>query len=312
MLKKELLLKLNRVEMIASVSKLRRMLIHPIKYIDAILFREIIYKKSKKGREITCKTFFQNEMHILLPASTDIYLTGGKSHDSEVRLAKYLILNLHEMDTFMDIGAHYGYFSLLASRIVGEKGHVVSFEASPTTFRILEKNSTKDRMLKVYNYAISNTNNDLIFYEFPNLYSEYNTLEVEQFSEEEWFKLASPKKVKVSAIILDDFFSKENYRPHIIKIDVEGAEYKVLSGANDYLNNNSPSIVMEYLSAQRGNEAHLQAENLLKSKGYLPYLIDSKGQLNVVANINLYLDENELESDNIVFIKKNDIGSNNI
>lgn len=77
-------------------------------------------------------------MNIALPASTDIYLTGGKSHDSEIRLAKFLIKNLNQGDNFVDIGAHYGYFTLLGAHLVGKGGRVF-FEPGKSTYSLLEK-----------------------------------------------------------------------------------------------------------------------------------------------------------------------------
>jgi FkbM family methyltransferase len=260
--KKTLLSNINNVEKIASASKLMRMLGRPIRYIHAILFREITYKRTKKEKELICKTFFGTDMKILLPSSTDIYLTGGKSHDSEIRLAKYISSTLTENDIFLDIGAHYGYFSLLASSIVGEGGHVISFEAAPKTFRILNDNASKIRNIAVHNNAVSNAEGTLRFYEFPNLYSEYNTLDVSQFENEEWYKNTKPQEVKIQSVILDDFLN-DNIKPQLIKIDVEGAEYRVIRGMKNHLQNNTPVIIMEYLSADRGNKEHKDAEEMI-------------------------------------------------
>jgi FkbM family methyltransferase len=301
--KKTLLSNIDNVEKIASASKLMRMLGRPVKYIDAILFRELFYIRTKKEKEVNCKTFFDSEMTILLPSSTDIYLTGGKSHDSEIRLAKYIIKKLIENDVFLDIGAHYGYFSLLASAIVGEGGHIISFEAAPKTYRILHQNASKVRNIAVHNKAVSDTEGTLSFYEFPNLYSEYNTLDVSQFENEEWFKNSKPQEIKIDSVTLHDFL-RGNIKPRLIKIDVEGAEYKVISGMRNHLQNNSPIIIMEYLSADRGNQEHIEAEKLLQSFGYKTFIITKNGTLQHAVDISQYLNDENMESDNIVFMKK--------
>lgn len=300
--KETLLSNIDSVERIASATKLMRMLGRPIKYIEAILFRELIYKRTKKEKELSCRTFFGTEMKILLPSSTDIYLTGGKSHDSEIRLAKYLIRTLTQNDVFLDIGAHYGYFSLLASTIVGEGGQVISYEAAPKTYQVLNQNASKVRNIAVHNNAVSDTEGTLSFYEFPNLYSEYNTLDVSQFENEEWYKKAQPQEVKIKSIIMDDFLTG-NIKPQLIKIDVEGAEYKVISGMRNHLRNDSPIIIMEYLSADRGNQEHIEAEQLLQSLDYNSYIITKEGKLQLVDDISQYLSGHNMESDNIVFVK---------
>lgn len=301
--KEKLNQKLEEVAKMALSSKWKRLFHNPYKYINAILFRELIYKKKKKEKYVQSNAFFGLEMNMLLPSSMDIYLTGGKTHISEIRLAKFLIQNLDEGDTFLDVGAHYGYFSLLASQLVGNKGKVVSFEASPTTFGVLDKNKTLVKNLYHYNLAVSNTNSKLIFYEFPNLYSEYNTLDISQFENEKWFVDYPPKEVEIETIWLDNFLEKEKYHPKIIKIDVEGAEYQVLQGAQKHLEENNPIIAMEYLSSERGNEEHLKAEKFLNSYGFASYSIDNEGKIKETKNILQHLKENGLDSDNIIFVK---------
>ena len=46
--------------------------------------------------------------------------------------------NLREGEVFIDLGANIGYFTLIASKIVGPKGHVYAFEPNPVIFSILK------------------------------------------------------------------------------------------------------------------------------------------------------------------------------
>jgi len=305
MLRKQLISNIEKVEKIASASKFKRMLVHPFKYIDAIFFREVIYRNSKKEKEVISNTFFQTKMHLFLPSSTDIYLTGGKSHDSEIRLARFLINQLDIGDTFIDVGAHYGYFSLLGSKLVGDSGKIFSFEASPVTYAILQKNCNNINNITGYNLAVSDSKEHLKFYEFPNLYSEYNSLDVEQFKDEKWFSEYKPKEVEVESIMLDDFFIDKKINPKVIKIDVEGAELKVIKGFKKNLLENTPLVVIEYLSDERGNIAHVEAEKLLESLGFQSHIIDDIGNLQQVKSISSFFKEKGLDSDNVVFVNKN-------
>lgn len=279
-------------------------MMHPFRYLYAILFREIIYKRKKAEMEVLAETFFGIKMHLLLPSSTDIFLTGGKSHDSEIRLAKFLIHNLEPGDTFMDVGAHYGYFSLLGSVLTGAGGKVYSFEASPKTYRILQKNTGMRTNMHSNHLAVSDSDAELKFYEFPNLYSEYNTLNIDQFKNEKWFSAYEPTEVKVKSVILDEFITANRIDPKVIKIDVEGAEYRVINGLSHFLLEKSPLIVMEYLSQARGNKEHQEAEAKLNALGYLSFAIDDKGALHPLESVPSYLEERKLESDNIVFAKQ--------
>lgn len=304
MINKVLLNQIKTVEKIAYSSKIKRLLHNPFKYVYAILFRSVIYPRSHKERILSCNLFYGKRMKVGLPASTDIYLTGGKSHSSEIRLAKFLILNLAPGDRFLDIGAHYGYFTLLAAEIVGERGKVLSFEPSGKSFHLLKENTTAAANISILNKAVSNVKGILSFYEFENLYSEYSSADVSQFENEAWFQAARPQKVEVEALTIDHVTRDKSFIPTIIKIDVEGAENLVIEGATDFLKNNSPMLVMEYLEPKRKNDTHKQALTLLLNLGYQPHLIMEDGATTLVSDIDNYLVSNKMESDNIVFIKK--------
>lgn len=294
---------LQQVEKKATASKWNRMLSHPYRYFDAIFFREFVYNKTKQSKAVMGQTFFGQKMHLLLPSSTDIYLTGGKSHHSEIRLARYIIQELEMGDIFIDVGAHYGYFSLLAANLIGASGRVIAFEASPTTFRILEKNLAALSNTSAYHQAISDTAETLTFYEFPNLYSEYNSLDITQFEKENWFQDAPPQKVDVAAIPLGKYLGTQSIIPKMIKIDVEGGEFKVIRGLKSFLKIHHPIITMEYLSEKRGNQAHANACDLLKQLGYQGFIINEKGRLDTVNDLNQSINKRDLESDNVVFKK---------
>lgn len=127
---------LKKVERLSGTTKLGRLLMHPLKYIYAIGFRELFYKRNRVPKTGSATLFFGKKMIMALPAATDIYLTGGKSHSSEIRLAAFLIRNLAPGNNFLDIGAHYGYFTLLAAELVGGTGKVRAFEPGSAAFEI--------------------------------------------------------------------------------------------------------------------------------------------------------------------------------
>jgi precorrin-6B methylase 2 len=132
--------KLNQISQLAKGSKISRLLHNPYHYVKGMFFDKVIYNLSKKGKIVNCQTIFGYPMQLLLPAGMDIYLLGGKGHDSEIRLAKLINNVVNKGDVFIDIGAHFVYFSLMSSKILGEKGKVISIEASKAISSILEKN----------------------------------------------------------------------------------------------------------------------------------------------------------------------------
>lgn len=242
-------------------------------------------------------------MTIALPASTDIYLTGGKSHSSEIRLAKYMMKELTSKSVYLDIGAHYGYFSIIASQSIQKPNQLFSFEPSPQSFQILSANQKRYPLLQIFNLGIGESPTQLTFYQFPNLYSEYNSFDIEQYKTSSWFINNPPKEIIIESTTIDKFVEEKQIQPTFIKIDVEGFEDKVMNGAIQTIERFAPTIVMEFVSENRHNENHKTAQKFLQDRGYQAFVIDECTELIPIEQISDYLNEKNVESDNIVFIK---------
>jgi FkbM family methyltransferase len=298
----QLISKLQRVVEIGEMSKWARLMVSPFKYLVAICHRILIYKFSKKPFVTSTQTFFDAKMYIALPAGTDIYLTGGKSHPSETKLAHFMINTLSPGEYFLDIGAHFGYFTLLASHLIGTKGKVKSIEPSKNSYAILTQNTQglKDKVETVH-CALAAENEMMTFYEFPSLYSEYNALDVSQYKGEKWY--GDIKRIDIQAYSLDHI--TEDFVPHMIKIDVEGGEYAVIKGGARLLKNHAPVVIMEYIYKQENQlQQYPETSKLLFEMGYNAYAIRSNGMLQSIENIEQHMKQHHLESENIVFKKK--------
>lgn len=294
---------IERVGSLAQASKLCRFLNNPAKYVYALLLLNVVYPVKKREVKANATLFFGRKIKVLLPAATDIYLTGGKTHISEIRLAKFILRNLKPADTFLDIGAHYGYFSLLAAELVGNKGTVIAAEPAPATFAILKENAAGIKQMTVINQAVADKSGVITFFELPNLFSEYNTTDITQFEQEPWFATANINKVIMDATTIDELVKTYYAEPAIIKIDVEGGEAAVIAGGLNYLSEFAPLLVMEYLEFKRNNQPHREAASSLINLGYHPNSILDDGSLQLLTDIEHHLLSCELESDNIVFRK---------
>jgi FkbM family methyltransferase len=296
---------LNHISKTAEGPKYLRFLNSPLRYLKGTLYTRLIYPVNKKALLVSCQTFFDKKMHLLLPAGLDIYLLGAKTHDSEIRLSKFLCKTLKTGDNFIDVGAHFGFYSLLASVLVGNEGTVISIEASSEIFRLLSANTESYPNINCSNLACTNTNSSIEFYEFPLLYSEYNTLHVDQYVGSAWFKSNPPKKISIPGRSLDSILEEHFISPNFIKIDVEGAENDVLQGMINILRTNPNLIIaMEYLSKHRGNQSHNLAANTLIKHGFFSHIIDPAGILQAISikKITAYLESRQLDSDNLIFI----------
>lgn len=304
-MKEQLIRRLSKLEDIAKGTKLKRLLYNPVNYIQGQFFSHVIYKNTKKGKLVIAKTFFDVDMKLLLPAGMDIYLLGGKTHDSEIRLTRFMLEHLKEGDTVMDVGTHFGFYSLLAAKLVGDSGRVIGIEASEAMFQIYKSNIATAKNIKPFHLAAAEENSEVSFFEFPVLYSEYNTLNPSQFDEAEWIKKNPPKEIKVQGKRLEDVLHKENAQPDFIKIDVEGAEDKAINGLTAILKESAPLVALEYLADERDNQAHIKAEAQLKQLGYKAHLIAPSGQLIPIENVTQSMRASKIESDNVIFKKIN-------
>ncbi len=296
-----LLQKLDKIDQLAKSVKLERLVNAPIRYAKGIFWKEIVYPITHKGSHQVATTFFDTRMEVLLPAGMDLYLLGAKSHDSEIRLAKWMILNVLPNKIYVDVGAHFGYFSLLASYLLQGTGYVFAFEASPCTFEILSKNIATNERISIYNKAVSNHQGLIAFYEFPTLYSEYNTLDTSQFKSAKWYQQNPPNEVKVEATTLDHFCHAEQVSPDIIKLDIEGAEIKALQGMRHHLTYASPTLLMEFSLTNLA--LHQEALHWMQSFGYELFAIQKSGSTLLLTQPVDYLTQQNLVSDNFVLQK---------
>ena len=143
--------------------------------------------------------------------------------------------------TFVDVGAHVGYYTLIAAKLVGPTGRVFAFEPNPYNFKILKRNVARNRYTNVttVNKAVSNAEGIADFTIADS--SDSGSL----------FEDVVKKKVeavKVSVISLDHFFKGQKLTegPDVLKIDAEGADPLVLEGAIQTIRTRADiKIVME-------------------------------------------------------------------
>jgi FkbM family methyltransferase len=301
--------KLEQVERLANASKMQRLLHNPWRYAWSQFFRTVIFPFTQKGVVRKAQTFTGHPLSILLPSGLDIFLTGGKTHDSEIRLARFIINHYKAISqqpsaissAFIDIGAHVGYFSLIASVLLEEKGQILTFEAAKGTFDVLEKNLKPFSNIKTFHNAVTDIETDLTFFEFPFSHSEYNTLHNAQFENEAWYKKFKPEKIIVKGITLDSIVQKFNFKNALIKIDTEGAEAHVIKGGLNTFKTQKPIVIMEFLT--KNNDGHKEAFDILTSLNYQPHTINQSGLLIELTDIDTYFKVNGLDSDNFVFVK---------
>lgn len=137
----------------------------------------------------------------------------------------FLLHLLRESDTFFDVGANAGSYTILASGICGSR--TLSFEPSPDTYEILAKNVNLNRLSDKVKILNSGVGNDQIILTFTSGHDTTNHVIIEP--------TVNQKSISVPVVKLDSYL---NQQPILLKIDVEGFENEVIKGAKKLLAQN--------------------------------------------------------------------------
>lgn len=256
----------------------------------------------RKSSLVRAATFWGDKIIVYLPSSSDIFLSGGKTHDSEIRLSQWLATVIGEYEAFIDIGAHIGFFSLLADHFSGSKTSVRSFEPSRSAFAMLSENTKTHKNITVTQAAVGGEDGEATFHEFSHAHAEYSSLVMDNYTEGLRQTLQKEKQdYTVPVRTLDTILVTPISGKTLIKIDTEGNELSVLEGARRVLQNSGFDFVIEFLN--NGNENYRRAESLLRQNGFKGYLITENGTLSAYADILQQMAATGTDSENVVFLK---------
>jgi FkbM family methyltransferase len=173
-------------------------------------------------------------------------------------------------NVFYDVGANVGFYSLLASALVG-LGRVFAFEPSPRNLSYLRKhlelNSAAN--VDVLALAVSDKNGVERFQVEPSGLTGH---------------LSSDGDVEVPTATLDSLMDEGRILPpDYIKMDIEGTELLALQGASKTIQRYRPEIFL----ATHGREVHVECSRQLESWGYQCGLLSGQGS-EIVARAKFY------------------------
>lgn len=140
-----------------------------------------------------------------------------------------------------DIGAHIGFFSLMAAQLVQPTGRVFAFEPSAANRELNEKNLSLNpdlsHLIELLPFALSDEVGFATLMSADEV-STTATLVREPASLREDAR-------KVPTITLDEFLQRGNPPPQFIKMDIEGGETFAFSGMVETLRSHRPALVVE-------------------------------------------------------------------
>ncbi len=226
-------------ERLRGRSRLHRLLTRPLPTTVTAAYRLFPWLPT---RPITT-TLFTGQRMLVTPdevVSRELLLFGF----FESRLTHAFLDLLKPGMVFADVGAHYGYYSLIAHLRTQPGGRVFAFEASRPTWTILKRNLAGLTGAVAENLAIYSSNSNVLLHDFGTRYSAFNSLLPQARP-----GTSRPDRIarvrEVPARTLDSYFAEARLQPDLVKIDVESVELQVLLGMSALLRDAAPIITME-------------------------------------------------------------------
>lgn len=204
-------------------------------------------------------TIFENK--IILDRFDSLRLSIKDEHEPYLTslFKKYVKKN----NIVFDLGAHIGYHTLIAAKLVGGGGKVFAFEPNKYFFNLLVKNAQINSLQNIIavNKAILNKSGDYYLSLAKGSDLEY-ILTKQKISEQ---------AIRLRTISLDDYFGRKSIKINIIKMDIEGSEIKALIGMKKLLSRQKKLILfIEFWpkGLKRMGNNSLEFINLLKNLGF--------------------------------------------
>nr|WSX21963.1 FkbM family methyltransferase [Streptomyces tubercidicus] len=179
----------------------------------------------------------------------------------EPHMTRWLQRRLRPGDTYIDVGANIGYFSLLAAHLVGDRGRVVAIEASPAIHAKLLRHAEMNacHRLRALNTAVADERKTVTL----TLASSHNVGAASIIP----YEGQAESRLDIEARPLPEILDPDDITSaRVIKIDVEGAEGAVIRGLAPLLDKLRPDAELTIeVTPKRMAALGESADDLLKT-----------------------------------------------
>ena len=176
---------------------------------------------------------FYEKLHDISLTGMNIGKGSGVQSSGEIFCLNYVKEKLSEQKiTIFDVGANVGDYALMAQKFFGETADIFCFEPSMANFEKLLINAKGVKNIKTYHFGLGEKNEKMILF-MNEKSSSLASLYQRQLAH---FNLEMNLKETVEIRTLDDFCAQNNIKHiHLLKLDAEGHEFKILKGAGSMI-----------------------------------------------------------------------------
>ena len=154
----------------------------------------------------------------------------------------------------LDVGGHIGYTALYFASLVGPLGRVLVAEPAPNNLRYLRHNIRAHPTISLFEIGIGDRTEHLPFFieTLTGQNSSFSRAYTSERNAARSFGGSEPiSEIRVQMRTLDAFVADVGVNPDFVKIDVEGFEYSVLTGASSLLRDKRPMLMIEIRDSNR-------------------------------------------------------------
>ena len=249
------------------------------------------------GIKRNVRLFWGHELTVVYPEPTS--LATSRYGFYEEGLTTMVQRCLKPGMTFLDVGAHIGYFTLFASWLVGGSGQVHSFEPTPSTFELLRVNTVRFSNVYLNQVAVTSESGTVTLNDYGPAFSGYNSLYQARMPEAV-LKDVKSTKFEASSITIDEYVAQQNIFPDFVKIDAESSELSIIRGMEQTLWQFKPMISIEV--GDMGIGGVIPCRDLVMNivnKGYHAYEFNG-------CDVVMHQPKDLYEYDNILFLPKSE------
>ena len=216
----------------------------------------------------------------------------------EPPVSRLLVERLAPGMVVFDVGAQYGYHSLVAAELVGASGTVVAFEPGRDALRLLSRNAEHAPNLAVENVAVGDRSGTIELQDFGARSSSLNTIRSTARIPANERRQLRGVRYPVGVTTIDDYVAGTGLTPDVVKIDVEGAELAVVRGMAGTLRRAAPIVTLE-----TGDYAGMDSPRTAESIDHLDRLgyecLESSG-----GSLRPHTRRRTYSYDNLFFVKR--------
>ena len=207
----------------------------------------------------------------------------GYIYEETMILCLQKILEKTPNFTFMDIGSYIGYYASYVAKLSGPNAKIIAIESNEEYASLNERSNALNNFsnVSIHNRVVSNISEKMIVFQSTTINEktarEKLALSINMSEKFLLGRLLTSPNYKQS-VTLDQLCQESNYKPDVIKIDVHGAEGKVLFGAKDNVLSKAKYVLLElhpdsHLSKYSDSITKKDIFNIFHEKNFKTYMV---------------------------------------